>query len=823
MNPEKKNSQTTETAAEASPATPQKRSGAAHEAPKSAPGKTAKKENTARKNAPHTSRLRHLRNAALTLAAVLVLAFALAWGLTPDPLPLVANWPVSPILLDNKGEIIHARLSASDEWCLPVPLSEMGQWLPRVLVAVEDKRFYSHPGVDFLALGRAFFQNVREGRVVSGASTITTQLVRISNPRSRVLSTKFLEFVQAFKLERQLKKDEILEYYLNRAPFGGPIRGVEAASRMYFGKRAKELSLGEAALLVGMLKGPTAYRPDRNPKAALARRQMIIKKVATKTGFPKDLTDLALAEPLPKYKPFMPQQVWHFADLAFTALPEEGGIVHSTLDAKKQRLLEQTLKEALIGAPHDLTAAGIIIDNSSAAILAYVGNIRFDPVKRAQWTDCAQAWRSPGSTLKPFIYAEAMSRGYVIPASLLADTPLRLGGHAPRNFSLKYSGPVSTAKALSDSLNAPAVRVARKVGIKSVIATLRDLGFALKREEADYGDSLILGGGEVTLLELARAYTTLATLGTDRPLVFTTNALGTSASPEDSKKIQITPADATTIQPGRIMPEAAYLVSEILRDETRLPFHMQLTQPRDLPPVAFKTGTSFGFRDAWTAAYSPSHTVVVWFGKASGASDERLVGLKIAAPVATRLVRRLAAGVSEGGLWYKEPKGIGHVRVCALSGAAPSPHCLITKTVPNIMSVWRTTPCTMHIWRQNKIMVQWPPELEDYARKRFAKEDFSRAAAIVSPIPGTRFLLSPGAPEQPVPLKAENVTYPVHWYIDGEYLGAQEVSDIPLFWLLKPGTSRITLLDSKDRVTEAEVHVTDLSEKMKEDELIMFR
>lgn len=789
----------------------------------------AQKDMFQKKNAASAGRWRKItRKIALTLAGALGLAFVLvfisAWVLVPDPLPQVANWPMSPVLLDDKGDIIHARLSRDQEWCLPVPLSEMGRWLPKVLVAVEDKRFYSHPGVDVLALARAAVQNLRQGRVVSGASTITTQLVRISNPRARVFSTKLLEFMQALKLEQQLTKDEILEYYLNRAPFGGPIRGVEAAARIYFGKKAKELSLGEAALLVGMLKGPTAYRPDRNPKAALARRQKIIRQVARKTGFPQELTDLALAEPLPEYHPLMPQQVWHFADLAFTSLPPEGGIVRSTLNAKVQDLLERTLRERLLGAPADITAAGIVVDNRNASILAYVGNIRFDPVKREQWVDCAQARRSPGSTLKPFIYAEAMARGLIIPATLLADTPLQLGGHAPRNFSLKYQGPVSAGRALADSLNAPAVRVARKIGVKSMLRVLRDAGFALNRKDSEYGDSLVLGAGEVTLHELARAYTTLASLGTDRPLVFTLNELGSTANPEDAHKTRTIPAARhTAARPGNITPEAAWLIAEILRDETRLPFHVLVTQARDLPPVAFKTGTSFGLRDAWTCAYTPTHTVVLWFGKADGGMDERLIGIKLAAPAATHMARRLAAGVKPDQLWYKEPKGIDHVRVCSLSGAAPSPYCTNTRVVPVIASVWRTTPCTLHVLRQNKVVVQWPPELEDYARKRFAKEDFSRAAAIVSPVPGTRFLLAPGAPDQPVPLRAENVTYPVHWYVDDEYLGAQEKADLPLYWFLKPGRSRISLLDSKDRVSAATVDVTDLAETMREEELIMLR
>ncbi|MDR0338787.1 MAG: transglycosylase domain-containing protein, partial [Desulfovibrio sp.] len=454
------------------------------------------------------------------MAAALFVSAALVWQYTPDPLPALLSRPVSPVLLDSDGELIHARLSLNEEWRLPVPLEAMGTWLPRVLVAVEDKRFYDHHGIDFLALGRALVQNAASGRVLSGASTITSQLVRLGTPRPRTLLAKTMEFVGALKLEARLEKEQILELYLNHAPFGGPIRGVEAAARLYFGKRAKDLSLGEASLLVGLLKGPTAYRPDKNPWAALNRRQQIIALVAKQIAFPADLRTLALEEPLPAFRPSMPSRARHFADLAFKTLPPEGGVVPSSLDTRAQDLLEQSLRERLAFAGPDVTAAGIIVDNRSSSIIAYVGNALFDPERGRHWVDCALAPRSPGSTLKPFIYLAAMDSGRIIPEGLLADTPLRLGGEAPRNFSLRYRGPVTVKTALADSLNTPAVRVLRMVGVNRGLARLRQAGFAhLTRNDEDYGDSLVLGAGEVTLLELARAYSALARLGDDRPLL----------------------------------------------------------------------------------------------------------------------------------------------------------------------------------------------------------------------------------------------------------------------------------------------------------------
>lgn len=808
-----------------------------------------------------------LYRAALALGLCAVLAAGGLWAFVPDPVAGVVRWPVSPVLLDNRGSLIHARLSSDGEWCLPVPLTEMGAWLPKILVEVEDKRFYAHPGVDVLALGRALGQNLLSGRVVSGASTITSQLVRLSEPRQRTIGVKILEFAGAVKLERHLTKEQILELYLNRAPFGGPIRGVEAAARQYFGKRAKELSLGEAALLIGLLKGPTAYRPDRNPKAALARRQKIIRQAALSTDFPPDLTRLALEEPLPRFRPVMPARAWHFADIAFQTLPVDGerkmgGVVRSTLDSRIQHLLERTLEETLAGLSPEVTAAAVVVDNRTASVVAYVGNARFDPAGSREWVDCAKAPRSPGSTLKPFVYLAALEKGHIIPTSLLADTPMQLGGEAPRNFDRTYRGPVTAAQALADSLNTPAVRVLRMVGLRAALRMFHEAGFTLlDRINHDYGDSLVLGAGEVSLMELARAYTALANLGVDRPLFM-------ARSPHDLRAEGRVPLEAygsslEAPSPGgedgpatlsarffgprptfggewgpvpsgfasgedilrgnpeqRLYTEAAsFLIADILKDPGRLPFIVQLLQARDRAPIAFKTGTSYGLRDAWTAAYTPAHTLVVWFGRANGGADANLLGISLAAPVALRVLRGLNPDRPVEDSWYIPPPTVERVAVCGLSGAAPSPFCPVTRMAWHIPSVWRTVPCSLHVMKDGKPSLAWPPEFEDYRRKRLAREDLSRAISIVSPRPHAQYLLTPGAPLQPLPLRAEGVAYPVHWYDNGAYLGEQPDEDDPVYFTLTPGDHHLSALDARDRTTSLKVTVVDLAARMQSREL----
>ncbi|MDR2076018.1 MAG: penicillin-binding protein 1C [Desulfovibrio sp.] len=758
----------------------------------------------------------------------LLCAGAVLWAAVPDPTPDVLSWPVSPVLLDRRGDLIHARLSADGEWCLPIPLSEMGEWLPKVLVSVEDKRFYSHSGVDFPALGRALYQNLRQGRIVSGASTITSQLVRLSRPRPRTFQAKVLEFVGAWKLERSLSKDRILELYLNRAPFGGPIRGVEAASRLYFGKRAKELSLGEAALLVGLLKGPTLYRPDKNPAGAQKRRRQIIARVADQTGFPPDLTALALDEPLPPFRAAMPDKVRHFADLAFKTLPGKGGPARSGLDMDLQDLLQRTLLRQLESMDPEVTAAGIVADNATGSILAYVGNARFNPAEDRQWVDCALAPRSPGSALKPFIYLAAMEEGHIIPASLLADTPLRLGGEAPRNFDRIYRGPVRASTALASSLNTPAVRVLRMIGLRDALARLRRAGFShLDREETQYGDSLVLGAGEVTLLELTRAYAALANNGTDRPLLLLRPRSSSSSFVPLSASLpsglapaweQIRHALSGERPPARQIysAAAAFLVTDILQDSARLPFLAQIDRTQESVPLAFKTGTSFGLRDAWAVAYCPAYTVAVWFGKAEGGADPRILGLSLAAPAALRVLRALAADLPPGAARPLPPPSLARTEVCALSGKAPSSFCPATRLEWHLPAVWRTLPCEMHTRRAG--VVVWPPELEDYARKRLAREDLSRSALIASPLSGAAYLLTPGGRAQPLPLKAEGVAYPVHWFLEGEYLGEQSREDKPFYWLPRAGRHTLSLLDSQDRIAASRVEVVDLAARAEEEE-----
>lgn len=657
-------------------------------------------------------------------------------------------------------------------------MSDMGQWLPLVAVAVEDKRFYSHAGVDPLALLRAVWQNATRLRVISGASTITSQTIRMAvsereaTKRGRVLSVKFREFIQAIKLERVMGKDEILEAWLNSAPFGGNIRGVQAASLIYFGKPARLLSPGEACLLVGMLKGPSLYRPDRHPEAARRRRDFVIGRLEKRGVFSQEEARKALSEPLPSQWKRPPDRAWHFAGqvLARGASDSESysSSYHTTLDLESQTKLEALLHRAAANFPPFVTAAAGVVDNATGGIIAWVGNARFGSGVSGSWVDCALSPRSPGSALKPFAYIRAFDQGLLTPSSLLADTPLAFSGRAPRNFDLTYRGAVSARVALYDSLNAPAVRVLRMVGSDSVLRLMRSFGLSGLTESAShYGDSLILGGCEVSVLQMLEAYSSLANGGLHRELVFLENS--------------------RSQPPLRLASEAAvWMATDILDNKSLLSVFARESERNYIWRAALKTGTSYGLRDAWACAWTPRFTVVVWVGAPSGESWSGLVGAGAAAPIALSTLRVL--GVSS---WYERPEGLISREVCALSGRPPTAACLSRRLEWSIEGVTRTTPCDIHVLRNGQSALLWPNSLS--ARTPLA--DVARSnLTIVSPLAEATYYMAPLALEQKIPLRSEGANGKVWWYLDGRFIGSVSATDT-FFYRFPDGRHSLSVSD----------------------------
>jgi penicillin-binding protein 1C len=714
---------------------------------------------------------------------------ALGSARLPSPLEPVEKFPSSTWIADRSGGPLSGTLSDADEWRLPIPLSEMGPYLPSFAVAVEDRRFWGHPGIDLLALVRATGQNLRAGRTVSGGSTLTSQVVRLSFPRSRTWTGKVAEFLDALTLDRVRPKSWILEQWFNLIPGGGNLRGVEAASLGYFGKRAKDLSPAEAALLVGLARAPSELRPDRNPEGARKLRDRILDRLVAGETLSEEAALRARAEPIPPRRAELPERGRFIAPHVLKELAgtDRSGRIKTGIDPSLQEVLEGILGKSLASLPPSITAAAILVEVRTGAVRAYVGNARYRDGGEGAWVDCGNAPRSPGSLLKPFVYGLAFDQGKLDPGSLLADTPLGLGGGAPRNFDPTYRGPVSARIALADSLNVPAVRVLRLVGGNAVLDLFRSLGLRhMDRDARHYGDSLVLGGCEVTLLEAARAYLALARLG--EPAELTWTAPQQYPPYTSTRRSSAPPAEARLLSPG-----AAYLVTDILQDTRRL-LPAQRERRETEGNVAFKTGTSYALRDAWTGAYTPSHLALVWFGDPTGASHPELVGLHLAAPAALALMSRLGPATD-----FLRPDEVEERRVCALSGNLPGAACMATRRELALREISPNEICTLHQFVDGHPQVVWPRDLAPLADPQRSREG---GPLLLIPREGTRYVLAQGSPSR-LTLRWEGGIGALAWFLDGRHLPQGGTPSIPLL----PGPHRLSVCDEKGNVDTVRFHV----------------
>ncbi len=709
----------------------------------------------------------------LLVSVIFCLAFAALWlsiDINPERVTVIYG---SPALYDINGRLFHVRLSPDSEWQIPVPLSEMGRWLPLVAVNAEDGRFFRHIGVDPLAMMRAVWQDITRRRVVSGASTITSQVIRLSvserERRKRTPATKVREFIMALKAERELSKEKILECYLNLAPFGGNIRGVQAASLIYFGKSASQISPGEACLLIGMLKGPTLYRPDTRPKAALKRRNDIIALMERKNVFTRDEARRAYLEDLPKKKSELPARAWHYSELVLGQNPGTAQRLDTALNIEIQTKLEAILRQSLSDFPSGVTLAAGIIDNRTAALSAWVGNARFSYGSDASsWVDCGRAPRSPGSTLKPFAYLSAIEQGILTPSTLLADTSMAFSGRAPRNFDLQYRG----------------VRVLRSAGSDKVLGLMRTAGLRHLSQSANYyGDSLILGGCDITLLEELEAFASVASLGIHRPV----------------KLLQSAPDS-----PERIAsPEGCWLVSDMLKYNGELSLFARGTLGKQWR-VALKTGTSYGLRDAWAAAWTPDYTVVVWAGNPDGTSWPGLIGARASAPVAVKILRV----VSPASGWYERPEGLILRKVCSLSGKPPTALCPSVKMEWAVDGVTKTFPCDLHTLESGKTVINLPSEFNASINRKntLAVRKKHSELNIISPVPGASYFAAPFDMQRKIPMKSEGAEGRVWWYLDGKYIGTS-LPDATFFHDVPDGEHVISVTDEEGRSSKVNVKV----------------
>ncbi|WKA25615.1 penicillin-binding protein 1C [Bradyrhizobium roseum] len=549
---------------------------------------------------------------AVSLAFVLIVAttaFA-GWVASLGPLPLEQARKVSTTIVDRNGKLLRAYAMADGRWRLPVDArTAVDPTYLKLLLAYEDRRFWTHGGVDPLALGRAALQFGTRGHIVSGGSTITMQLARLMEPRrERSLYAKLRQMVRAVQLERQLSKDEILDLYLTLAPFGGNLEGIRAASNGYFGKEPKRLSLAEAALLVALPQSPERRRLDRHPEAAHAARDRVLARMVEDGVVSKEDAAQAKAVAVPRLRKPMPILAPHSSDAAMATV-KDTPVIKLSLDSSLQKTLEGLARDRAVAQGPNISVAIIAVDNESGDVLARVGSADYFDERRAGQVDMTRAVRSPGSTLKPFIYGLAFEDGFVHPESLIDDRPVRFGSYAPENFDMTFQGTVPVRKALQLSLNVPAIALLDRVGSSRLSSRLRQAGgnLVLPKDEAP-GLAMGLGGVGISLQDLAQLYAGLARLGAAKPL----------------RELMLASDDR---EPMRLMDQAAaWQVGNVL-----------LGTP---PPengvhnrIAFKTGTSYGYRDAWSVGFDGRITIGVWVGRPDGAPVPGLVGRTAAAPI----------------------------------------------------------------------------------------------------------------------------------------------------------------------------------------------
>jgi penicillin-binding protein 1C len=563
--------------------------------------------------APASRRWSRARLAAAgSVAACLILtATFVAWVVSLGPLPLAQAREVSTAIVDRNGKLLRAYAMADGRWRLPVDAKTgVDPGYLKLLLAYEDRRFRIHAGVDPFALARAAFQLLIRGHIVSGGSTITMQLARLMEPRrERSVYAKLRQMVRALEIERQMNKDQILDLYLSMAPFGGNLEGVRAASIAYLGKEPKRLSLAEAALLVALPQSPETRRLDRYPDAARVARDRVLDRMVEDGQISEEDAVAAKVLPVPRLRKPMPILAPHAADQAM-AIMKDASVIALTLDAALQKVLEMLARDRAIALGPNISVAIIAVDNASGDVLARVGSPDYFDDRRAGQVDMTRAVRSPGSTLKPFIYGLAFEDGFVHPESLIDDRPIRFGSYAPENFDMTFQGTVPVRKALQMSLNVPAVALLDRVGASRLSSRLKQAGvnLVLPKDEAP-GLAMGLGGVGITLQDLVQLYSGLARLGNTRPL----------------REI-VSLRDDTRDNLRLLDQVAAWQVGNVL---------MGTPPPENgvHNRIAFKTGTSYGYRDAWSIGFDGRITIGVWVGRPDGAPAPGIVGRTAAAPI----------------------------------------------------------------------------------------------------------------------------------------------------------------------------------------------
>lgn len=725
--------------------------------------------------------------------------------------PLPDKIAYSVLVRDASGEVVNAYLTPDDKWRMKTELGEISPLLRKTIVAKEDKYFYSHPGINPLAVCRAAVNNALRMKRTSGASTITMQVARALEKRRRNWLAKAVETFRAFQLEWKYSKDEILQLYLNLVPYGGNIEGVKAASLLYLNKEPDHLSLAEITALSIIPNRPSSLVVGRSNAAIVKERNRWLQKFAADGVFtPQEIKD-AEAEPLTAVRRTVPHYLPH---VAYKLKRQGGGLnIRTNIRLNTQLKIEKLTEDYVRGLKLKgiRNAAVVVIDNKTHKVISYLGSAGFADTTDGGQVNGAAAVRQPGSTLKPLLYALCADEGLMTPKTMLNDVPVNYAGYAPENYDKEYRGAVTMEYALEHSLNIPSVRSLKRLGKDRLIQELVAADFRqVQKDQGKLGLSLILGGCGASLEELTALFSSFANNGTYFSPQYKAGDV--------SRRVRL------------VSPEAAYLITDALSRVNRPDFPLNWTATEHMPKIAWKTGTSYGRRDAWSIGYNKAFTVGVWCGNFSGAGVAELSGANTATPLLFRIFNSIDYDSDEW--WYVPPKGLETRRVCSVTGLPPGPNCtnlisdyfipLVSGTqVCGHLQEVKVSPdsavsycedCAPPAGYARKLYAVFVPELQDYFRANGTPQPVvpphnpqcerifkGEGPAITFPVNGAEYFIDKAHPE-PLQLTASvpSDVAKVYWYINDKFYKAANRGE-KQFFVPDEGPVKISCSDDKGR------------------------
>ncbi len=761
--------------------------------------------------------IKGIKIGAIGIVALLLLFFLLNWIF---PVPDKIEYSV--IVTDNRGEVIHAYLTSDQKWRMKTTLEEISPLLRKTIVEKEDHYFYRHIGVNPFALTRALFKNIIRGKRTSGASTITMQVARALEPRKRTYLNKLVEMFRAFQLEWKYSKDEILQLYLNLVPYGGNIEGVKSAAVLYFKKNPDHLSLAEITALSIIPNRPSSLVPGKNNELIIKERNKWLNKFASENIFTRQEIQDALAEPLDVKRNAAPQWVPHLAN----KLKSSGlDIIPTTINLNTQFQIEKITADYVraLQLQNIHNAAVVVIDNANHQVISYVGSADFKDTTDDGQVNGASAIRQPGSTLKPLLYGLCIDAGLMTPKSVINDVAISYEGYSPENYDRQFNGYVTMEYALEHSLNIPAVKSLRAYGTDRFINKLASCDFKqVRKDQRKLGLSMILGGCGSSLEELTGMYTVFAHEGTYYPIQY--------LQPKNNTK--------TTRSEKILSPAATFMINETLSKVNRPDFPLNWQSTERMPKIAWKTGTSYGRRDAWSIGYNKKYTVGVWVGNFSGIGVPGLSGATVATPLLFRVFNSIDYDSDQE--WFTQPADCDTRQVCSETGMVPNDFCTHLSTdyfIPLVSSAGKCDNreemmlsadgkiaycriCAPATGYRKKWFRKVSPDMQQYFDDhRIAYEKipphnpdceklFREGGPVITyPKSGTEYLISKKNPE-PLLLSCNvgNDVGKVYWYINNRFYKTAEARS-KQFFVPEEGPVKISCTDDKGRNRDVWIRV----------------